>query len=65
MAATEFLTFDANQKRLAQAEGLQVTVVADAHSTGGRPTAPGIIAEHNAMFATAGARLVTTDELTR
>jgi nicotinamidase-related amidase len=48
----------------ALAEGLSVTVVSDAHSTGGRPGAPGIIAEHNAMFATAGARLVTTDELT-
>ena len=48
----------------ALAEGLGVTVVADAHSTGGRPTAPGIIAEHNAMFAGAGARVVTTDELT-
>lgn len=49
----------------AMAEGLKVTVVSDAHSTGGRPTALGIIAEHNASFAAAGARLVTTDELTR
>lgn len=49
----------------AMAEGLKVTVVSDAHSTGGRPTAPGIIAEHNTMFAAAGARLVTTDALTR
>ena len=49
----------------ALAEGLAVTVVSDAHSTGGRPTAPGIIAEHNAAFAAAGATLVTTDELTR
>jgi nicotinamidase-related amidase len=47
------------------AEGLKVTVVSDAHSTGGRPSAPGIIAEHNAAFAAAGARLVSTDELTR
>ena len=46
-------------------QGLKVTVVSDAHSTGGRPTAPEIIAEHNAMFVAAGARLVTTDELTR
>lgn len=44
--------------------GLKVTVVSDAHSTGGRPTAPGIIADHNAAFAAAGARLVTTAELT-
>jgi hypothetical protein len=38
--------------------------VTDAHSTGGRDTAPTIIAEHNAAFAAAGATLVTTDELT-
>jgi nicotinamidase-related amidase len=44
--------------------GLGVTVVSDAHSTGGRPTAPGIIAEHNAAFAAAGANVVTTEELT-
>lgn len=44
--------------------GFRVTVVSDAHSTGGRVTAPAIIAEHNAAFAAAGARLVTTDELT-
>lgn len=44
--------------------GLKVTVVSDAHSTGGRPSAPGIIAEHNAAFAAAGANLVTTAELT-
>ncbi len=48
----------------AMVHGLKVTVVSDAHSTGGRATAPGIIAEHNAMFAGAGARLVTTAELT-
>ena len=45
-------------------QGLKVTVVSDAHSTGGRPTAPGIIAEHNAAFAAAGANVVTTAELT-
>ena len=45
-------------------QGLKVTVVSDAHSTGGRPTALATIAEHNAMFASQGARLVTTDELT-
>jgi nicotinamidase-related amidase len=48
----------------ALAEGLAVTVVSDAHSTGGRPGAPGIIAAHNEAFAASGARLVTTDELT-
>lgn len=48
----------------ALAEGLKVTVVSDAHSTGSRPTAPNIIADHNAAFAAAGARLVTTDGLT-
>jgi nicotinamidase-related amidase len=48
----------------AMEQGLKVTVVSDAHSTSGRPTAPGIIAEHNAAFAAAGARLMTTDELT-
>jgi len=48
----------------AMAEGLKVTVVSDAHSTGDRSTAQGIIAEHNAAFAAAGATLVTTDELT-
>jgi len=48
----------------AMEQGLKVTVVSDAHSTGGRPSAPGIIAEHNAAFVAAGARLVTTDELT-
>jgi nicotinamidase-related amidase len=45
-------------------QGLKVTVVSDAHSTGGRSTARSIIAENNAAFAAAGARLVTTDELT-
>ena len=48
----------------AMAEGLKVTVVSDAHSTGGRPTAPGIITAHNAAFAAAGAKLVTTEQLT-
>jgi len=48
----------------AMEQGFKVTVVSDAHSTGGRPSAPGIIAEHNAAFVAAGARLVTTDELT-
>lgn len=48
----------------AMEQGLKVIVVSDAHSTGGRPNAPGIIAEHNAAFVAAGARLVTTDELT-
>jgi nicotinamidase-related amidase len=55
----------ASTVRGAMAEGLKVTVVSDAHSTGGRATAPGIIAEHNAGFAAAGATLVTTAELTR
>lgn len=45
--------------------GLNVTVVSDAHSTGGRPSAPGIIAEHNAKFAADGATLLTTEELTK
>jgi len=48
----------------AMEHGLKVTVVSDAHSTGGRPSAPGIIAEHNAAFAAAGATLMTTAELT-
>jgi nicotinamidase-related amidase len=48
----------------AMAEGLKVTVVSDAHSTGGRPDVPAIIAEYNAAFAEAGATLLTTDELT-
>jgi nicotinamidase-related amidase len=48
----------------AMGQGLAVTVVSDAHSTGGRPGAAEIIAGHNADFAAAGARLVTTDELT-
>jgi nicotinamidase-related amidase len=54
----------ASTVRGAMAEGLRVTVVSDAHSTGGGGRAPEIIAEHNAAFAAAGARLVTTDELT-
>jgi nicotinamidase-related amidase len=48
----------------AMEQGLKVTVVSDAHSTGGRPSAPGIIADHNRAFAAAGANLVTTAELT-
>lgn len=48
----------------AMEHGLKVTVVSDAHSTGGRTSAPGIIAEHNAAFAAAGANVVTTAELT-
>ena len=46
----------------AMAEGLQVTVIADAHATGGE-TAPQIIAEHNAAFAKAGVRMLTTKDL--
>ena len=50
----------------ALAAGLKVTVVADAHGTWdyGGETAPQIIARHNAAFAQAGARVVTTAELT-
>ena len=50
----------------AVAAGLAVTVVADAHSTWdyGGETAPQIIARHNAEFASAGARVVTTAALT-
>jgi len=46
--------------------GLRVTVVADAHGTWdfGGETAEEIIARHNAAFAAAGARLVTTGSLT-
>jgi nicotinamidase-related amidase len=46
--------------------GLQVTVVADAHSTWpyGGETADQIIARHNAEFAAAGANLITTGWLT-
>jgi nicotinamidase-related amidase len=47
----------------AMAAGLKVTVVADAHSTGGA-TAPAIIADHNAAFAAAGAKVVTAAALT-
>lgn len=54
----------ASTVRGAIAEGLRVTVVSDAHSTGGRDTAPAIIAAHNAAFAAAGATLLTTDQLT-
>lgn len=50
----------------ALAAGLAVTVVADAHSTWdyGGETAPQIIARHNAAFAQAGARVLTTAALT-
>lgn len=49
----------------ALAAGLKVTLVADAHSTWdqGDETAPQIIARHNAAFAEAGARVVTTAAL--
>ncbi|RYE10579.1 MAG: isochorismatase family protein [Hyphomicrobiales bacterium] len=46
----------------AQALGLGVTVIGDAHSTGG-PTAPDIIAEHNDRFAQSGATVMTTRNL--
>ena len=42
--------------------GLAVTVIADAHSTGG-DTAAQIISEHNAAFASAGATLLSTSDL--
>jgi nicotinamidase-related amidase len=47
--------------------GLTVTVVADAHSTvsWGAESAPQIIERHNAIFASAGAVLVTTEVLIR
>lgn len=50
----------------ALAASLAVTVVADAHSTWdyGGETAPQIIARHNAEFAQAGARVITTAALT-
>lgn len=50
----------------ALAAGLKVTVVADAHGTWdwNGETAPQIIARHNAAFAQAGARVVTTAALT-
>jgi len=46
--------------------GLTVTVVCDAHSTvsWGAETVPQIVERHNAVFAAAGARLVTTQTLT-
>lgn len=49
----------------ALARGLAVTVVADAHGTwdGDVETAPQIISRHNAAFAAAGARVLTTDAL--
>jgi nicotinamidase-related amidase len=49
----------------AQACGLKVTVVADAHGTWdwAGETAPQIIARHNAAFAAAGATLATVDDL--
>ncbi len=47
--------------------GLTVTVVSDAHSTvsWGAETVPQIIERHNALFATAGVTLVTTEVLVR
>ena len=50
----------------ALAAGLEVTVVSDAHGTWdfGGETADEIIARHNAAFAAAGAKLVTTRSLT-
>jgi nicotinamidase-related amidase len=49
----------------ARSNGFAVTVVADAHSTWdwGGETAEQIIARHNDAFATAGGRLVITDDL--
>jgi nicotinamidase-related amidase len=47
----------------AMASGLRVTVISDAHSTGGE-TAPAIIAQHNTVFARDGVNLVTTQALT-
>ena len=56
----------ASTVRGALERGLQVTVVADAHSTWdfGGETADQIIARHNAAFEGVGARLVTTTALT-
>jgi len=50
----------------AMERGLKVTVVGDAHSTWpwNGETAEQIIARHNALFAVAGARVVTAAELT-
>jgi nicotinamidase-related amidase len=50
----------------AQAAGLKVTVVSDAHGTWdyGGETAPQIIARHNREFALAGANLMSTGALT-
>ncbi|MEO6014073.1 MAG: isochorismatase family protein [Devosia sp.] len=42
--------------------GLQVTVIGDAHSTGG-DTAAAIIRQNNVEFAAAGATVLTTDQL--
>ena len=49
----------------ARRRGLPIAVVADAHSTwpGNGETAAQIIARHNAAFAAAGARMVTTEDL--
>lgn len=49
----------------AMKSGLKVTVVADAHSTldFGGETARSIIERHNATFAEAGARVITTQAL--
>ncbi|MFB9948549.1 isochorismatase family protein [Rhizobium puerariae] len=50
----------------ALSNGLNVTVVSDAHSTLDQPdeTAPAIIDRYNAQFAEAGVNLVTTEALT-
>jgi nicotinamidase-related amidase len=47
--------------------GLRVTVVSDAHGTWdfGGETAAAIIARHNAQFAEAGAKVISTEALTR
>lgn len=44
------------------ATGLKVTVISDAHATGGKD-APQIIADHNAAFAAAGARMLAVKDL--
>lgn len=44
--------------------GLGVTVVSDCHSTGDSDAASSIIAQHNHAFASAGANIVSTGELT-
>lgn len=47
----------------AMEQGLAVTVVADAHSTGGRDGTAALIARHNVDFAAAGALVLTTRDL--